>query len=348
MKKCFSQRLKFLVVVIFLTAKYSASNLIAEIDPATEQKITMLSAELTLSVMEKGIENSQGEINAAIVEYKKILNEKPKFWPVYCNLAEAYEYKREYKKAMEMLNRVIISDSPLDMKRKAYMQIISLYVGRAIGYYERNNIKQMFQEYEKAGQMCDEGYKFFEREAKRKSYNNTDTIEKAMVAFREKKTELRKEVEDQRGYLRNMNNENSQIQILDYCADARKYKETGDYKKALKSLEQIIKIDSNFSVHYPVYYEMGICYKKLNKFQQAEKMFKKEISVKPDSIQAYSELLELLYKQGRYEEARNCAKVLLGHEPSDKMEERIYYRKARHILDAMNNAESERKSNHVK
>ncbi|MEA2065482.1 MAG: tetratricopeptide repeat protein [Thermotogota bacterium] len=344
MKKRFSKRWKFLVVVIFLIAKYSVSNLIAEINPATEKKTTMLSAGLMLSVMEKGIENSQGEINAAIVEYKKILNENPQFWSVYCNLAEAYEYKREYKKAIEMLNRVITSDSSLDMKRKAYMKTVMLYAGRAIDYYEKDNIKQMFQEYEKAIQMCDESYKFFEREAKIKSHNNVDTIGKAMVAFREKKTELHKEVEEQRGYLRNMNNENLQLQILDYCADARKYKEAGDYKKTLKILEQILTIDSSFSAHYPVYYEMGICYKKLKKFQQAEKMFKKELSAKPDSIQAYSELLELLYKQGRYEEARNYAKVLLGHEPLDKIEERIYYRKVRHILDTINKAESERKS----
>jgi tetratricopeptide (TPR) repeat protein len=70
------------------------------------------------------------------------------------------------------------------------------------------------------------------------------------------------------------------------------------YQEAIKCYKNIIKINKNFA---PVYNQLGYSYRNIEKFDTAEKAFKKYIQLIPDNPNPYDSYGELLLKMGEYE-----------------------------------------------
>jgi len=80
------------------------------------------------------------------------------------------------------------------------------------------------------------------------------------------------------------------------------YLKQGDYNKALEKLEKARKADPVYS---PIYNVLGLLYQQLNEFKQAEKFFKKAISLNSNDSSTLNNYGNFLCQQGRIEEAEN-------------------------------------------
>ena len=74
---------------------------------------------------------------------------------------------------------------------------------------------------------------------------------------------------------------------------ALEFYKQGKYKEAIDVFSTVLEHDEG---NAEVYNNMGLCYAKLNDFEQAEKSYTKSIELNPQIPQAYINLSDLYYK----------------------------------------------------
>ncbi len=93
---------------------------------------------------------------------------------------------------------------------------------------------------------------------------------------------------------------------------------SGDYQGAVKNYEEALTKAKD----YRIYYQEGIAYKKLRKFDKAEEAFKACIQVKPDFVAAYNGLGTTYYSKKDYQKAIDNFKLFAEKAKKEKLKKK--------------------------
>ena len=85
------------------------------------------------------------------------------------------------------------------------------------------------------------------------------------------------------------------------------YLKAGDYKKAIKSFESVVKAHPN---HAMAYNNMGYSYRKLKQYAKAIALYKKALVIEPNLAEAHEYIGEAYLEMGKIAEARQHLAIL--------------------------------------
>jgi tetratricopeptide (TPR) repeat protein len=91
-----------------------------------------------------------------------------------------------------------------------------------------------------------------------------------------------------------------------------RYLKAGDYKKAIKSFENVLKEDSS---HAMAYSNMGYSYRKLKQYDKAIELYGKALMLDPKLAEAHEYLGEAYLEMGNIEEAKQHLTILQSLDP---------------------------------
>jgi tetratricopeptide (TPR) repeat protein len=91
-----------------------------------------------------------------------------------------------------------------------------------------------------------------------------------------------------------------------------RYLKAGDYKKAIKSFESVLKEDSS---HAMAYSNMGYSYRKLKQYDKAIELYGKALMLDPKLAEAHEYLGEAYLEMGNIEEAKQHLTILQSLDP---------------------------------
>jgi tetratricopeptide (TPR) repeat protein len=91
-----------------------------------------------------------------------------------------------------------------------------------------------------------------------------------------------------------------------------RYLKAGDYKKAIKSFESVLKEDSS---HALAYSNMGYSYRKLKQYDKAIELYGKALMLDPKLAEAHEYLGEAYLEMGNIEEAKQHLTILQSLDP---------------------------------
>src|SRR5262245_35530805 len=104
-----------------------------------------------------------------------------------------------------------------------------------------------------------------------------------------------------------------------------RYLKAGDYKKAIKSFESVIKENPN---HAMAYNNMGYSYRKLKQYEKALALYDKALGLDPNLAEAHEYIGEAYLEMGKIAEARQHLTILEKLNP--KLAEELRTEIARH------------------
>lgn len=95
---------------------------------------------------------------------------------------------------------------------------------------------------------------------------------------------------------------------------ANEYYNKQDYEKAVAGYQEAINLSSN---NWAYHFNLGLTYKKLNKFCEAREAFSQAAQLNPNSFSANKELGELLAREEQYEAAAGYYRKAVELSPND-------------------------------
>jgi len=101
--------------------------------------------------------------------------------------------------------------------------------------------------------------------------------------------------------------------------------QAGDYKKAIKSLEQVVKVNPT---HAMAYNNLGYSYRKLGQHERALQLYEKALALDPNLAEAHEYIGEAYLALGRVEDAKKHLTILEKLDP--KLAEELRAEIARH------------------
>jgi len=99
-----------------------------------------------------------------------------------------------------------------------------------------------------------------------------------------------------------------------------RYLKAGEYKKAIKSFESVLKENPS---HALAYSNMGYSYRKLKQYDKALELYGKALMLDPKLAEAHEYMGEAYLEMGKIEEARQHLSILEGLDPKLAEELRV-------------------------
>ena len=90
------------------------------------------------------------------------------------------------------------------------------------------------------------------------------------------------------------------------------YLKAGDYKKAIKAFEGVIKEDPSYALAYS---NMGYSYRKLKQYDKAITLYTKALKIDPNLAEAHEYIGEAYLEMGKIEAARQHLTILEKLDP---------------------------------
>ncbi len=272
-----------------------------EKDVTLKKEIKKIKAEIKKCKRIKTAEN-KAVITKDITKYKEILEEKPDCLYAHIIIADAYLEMNEFDKSKKILISVLPKlKSSSYGKTLIFRDMCYLHLGRV--FKEQNKYVEARKVYEKAHRDFSEVLKKNPTQAK---------LKKRVTRYKELIIQQDKNIKE-------VEADKEEIENIDWSLalfESYKKADKGDYPGAISKIEKF----KEFSHDYPVYYYLGEIYRKWDKISKSIKMYKKQISINPNHIDSYYELVEYYYKLGKYDKVRKIGHKAKKIKSKDKID----------------------------
>jgi tetratricopeptide (TPR) repeat protein len=271
---------------------------------AEEQPIDLESLGLIPSERKKDMPKGKNPFELVPIEQNSDskLAQKDNDEDYYIDIAKDYVDKKDFKKAIEFLDKAIIlypknsqfygiraiSYAGLNQQKKAiddYTKSISLdpqspyfYVLRGFSYYHLKQYEKAINDYTKAINIDPQEASFYNARGEAyKELKQDDKMELDFIKARELLSQDNTEEEN----TKSQNQENDEVYYFNLGIESIDKK---DYKKAIESLDKAINLNSQNSDSY---YWRGYAYDELEHYQKAIEDFTKSINLNPQDAPVY-------------------------------------------------------------